>query len=209
MHLDSQKRVYVPGVTYFITTVTKNRYPYFIEGVFLDLFIHDLYICQDIRNFELHGFAVIPDHVHLLISPGNGHSHSEIMHNLKRVTSLHINQIMHGNLIYGTVLPVKGARPTAESADIYPRLRGQRAPCIHCETRSAPFPEMISRLRAYRAEFAAMHAGPCPIPPSAGTNRSTIISSVMKPISATISGISRASRRSTAFRGVCGRPARE
>ena len=164
MHLDSQKRVYVPGVTYFITTVTKNRYPYFIEGVFLDLFIHDLYICQDIRNFELHGFAVIPDHVHLLISPGNGHSHSEIMHNLKRVTSLHINQIMHGNLIYGTVPPVKGARPTAESADIYPRLRVQRAPCIHGETRSAPFPEMISRLHAYRAEFAAEHPGSSPHP---------------------------------------------
>jgi len=128
MHRNSQKRVYVPGATYFITMVTKNRYPYFNEGMFRDLFIHVLYLCQDIRNFEIHGVAIMPDHVHLLISPGNRHSHSEIMHNLKRVTSLHINQIMHGNLMYGTVSPEKGARPAEESADIYPRLRADAAP---------------------------------------------------------------------------------
>ena len=45
------------------------------------------------------------DHFHMLLTPGDKWNISEVMHNLKRVTSLQINQILEGE-------------------DIYPRLQG-------------------------------------------------------------------------------------
>jgi hypothetical protein len=42
LHRNSQKRIYEEGASYFITTVTYDRYPYFQIPLLAELFINDL-----------------------------------------------------------------------------------------------------------------------------------------------------------------------
>ena len=99
-HRNSQKRIYIKNAIYFITTNTFEAYTFFEEDIFCDLFVKDLNYCQNIKPFKIYGYKVNPDHIHLLIKPTGQYNYSEIMQNLKRVSSLHINQIIEGEDIY-------------------------------------------------------------------------------------------------------------
>jgi putative transposase len=99
LHRNSQKRYYIENAIYFITTKTYGGYPYFIDDIFCELFVEELLFCQKLKRFEIYGYKINPDHVHLLIMP-NEYNYSEIIHNLKRTSSLHINQIIGGEDIY-------------------------------------------------------------------------------------------------------------
>ncbi len=113
LHRDSQKRIYEEGAEYFITTVTERRYAYFEEPILAELFIRDLWFAVELKQFDLFGYAIMPDHVHLMIQPRGKFNYSQIMHNIKRVFSLHANQIMFSS----------PSNPTPAGDDIYHRLR--------------------------------------------------------------------------------------
>jgi putative transposase len=113
LHRNSQKRAYEEGAEYFITTVTQDRYPYFNEPILAELFIRDLWFAKQLKQFDLFGYAVMHDHVHLLIQPRGKFNYSQIMHNVKRVFSLHANQIMFS----------APSNPTPADDDIYHRLQ--------------------------------------------------------------------------------------
>ncbi len=93
-HRNSQKRIYIPGATYFITTVTCGRSPYFEEEIFRDLFVHELMYCSELKSFSLYGYAVMPDHAHVLFRPMGGFTYSQIMHFIKRHCTRNANYIM-------------------------------------------------------------------------------------------------------------------
>ena len=57
------------GHTYAISVSTFLQHPHFGKIVHADLFLQTLWRYRDQRKFLLHGFAVMPDHVHLLITP--------------------------------------------------------------------------------------------------------------------------------------------
>ena len=119
LHRNSQKRIYKEGAEYFITTVTYERYPYFANPILSELFVRDMWFARDLKQFDLFGYTVMPDHVHLLLQPRGKFNYSQIMHNAKRVFSLEANQIMFSSPKCET------AHPNAISAgdDIYHRLR--------------------------------------------------------------------------------------
>jgi putative transposase len=55
--------------TYFITTVTANRRRLFQVEQTANLFIEVLQDQRAKRRLQLHAFVVMPDHVHLLLTP--------------------------------------------------------------------------------------------------------------------------------------------
>ena len=55
--------------TFFITTVTAQRLPIFRRDATAKLFVETLEHYRDEGKFLLHEFVVMPDHVHLLITP--------------------------------------------------------------------------------------------------------------------------------------------
>ena len=93
-HRNSQKRFYLEGYSYFITGVTQNRFPYFKEEIFCDIFLENLKLSQGMKGFELHGWFLGYDNFHLLLSPGDEFNISKIMQNLKLNASRDINRIM-------------------------------------------------------------------------------------------------------------------
>jgi putative transposase len=108
LHKNSQRRIYFSEAIYFITIVVKDRLPFFAEEIFCDLLVGELKLGKTLKEFNLYGFVIIPDHVHLLIEPGDKYNISEIMRSFKTNCSRNINRIIN----------------VLEDAVMSPRLRG-------------------------------------------------------------------------------------
>jgi putative transposase len=57
--------------TYALTAVAHQRRRVFQRDVIAELFITTLFRYRDQGKFQLHAFVVMPDHVHLLITPAS------------------------------------------------------------------------------------------------------------------------------------------
>ncbi len=145
MHRDSQKRIYLPGRSYFITTVTRERHPYFNNEVMCALFIDHLHVCRRIHEFALHAYAVMPDHVHMIIQPGAKSNFSIIMFSLKKQFSHNANRVMGYN-------NMNHAPGCAQNANEGAQNNPEGA-------------QTFARLRDYREKFIEIHNGVCPHPP--------------------------------------------
>jgi len=99
LHRDSQKRYYIENGIYFITTKTFENYPYFDEDILCNLLIDDIYYSHKMKLFEIFGYKINPDHIHLLIQPSNENNYSVIMHNVKRNFSHNANIVLGIHLI--------------------------------------------------------------------------------------------------------------
>jgi putative transposase len=62
-------RLLSPPGTYFITFSTWHRRRLFVVESFSRLFLKTLYSYRRQGRFQLHAFVVMPDHVHLLLTP--------------------------------------------------------------------------------------------------------------------------------------------
>ncbi len=89
-----QKRFYVDQLVYFVTIKTLNNFPYFKYNFLADLFIAELTLCQEIKNFELYAFNVLYDHVHILLKPSKESNISVIIKSLKENFSRDANRII-------------------------------------------------------------------------------------------------------------------
>jgi putative transposase len=56
--------------TYFVTTLTSERRSLFKNERWSNLFVEVLFRYRAMREFDLHEFVVMPNHVHLLLTPG-------------------------------------------------------------------------------------------------------------------------------------------
>ena len=56
------------GHTYFVTSNTAGRMPFFLQERWGRLFIAALY-AHRLKRYLLHGFVLMPDHFHLILTP--------------------------------------------------------------------------------------------------------------------------------------------
>ena len=61
------RRVYVPEATYFITANVQNRQPIFAHDENVTLLRQTMREAQKFHPFQMHAYAFMPDHFHLLI----------------------------------------------------------------------------------------------------------------------------------------------
>jgi putative transposase len=57
------------GTTYAISISTFLQHPHFQKEAHAELFLRTLFRYRAQGKFSLHGFAIMPDHVHLLLTP--------------------------------------------------------------------------------------------------------------------------------------------
>src|SRR5665213_1076604 len=69
--------------TYALTVLTHRRYSHFQRTQNAELFIATLFRYRDAGKFQLHGFAIMPDHVHILITPAMDQSTSRCLQLIK------------------------------------------------------------------------------------------------------------------------------
>jgi len=58
-----------PPNTYAITTVTAQRRALLQSTINADLLLETLFRYRDQGRYELHGFAIMPEHIHVLLTP--------------------------------------------------------------------------------------------------------------------------------------------
>ena len=71
------------GYAYFVTTVVAERRPIFAEPDAAELFLETLYENRRRYGFLLLSFAVMQDHVHLILLPAPRNSISDVMRHIK------------------------------------------------------------------------------------------------------------------------------
>lgn len=84
--------------TYAITILTHQRRSHFQRTANADLFIATLFRYRDAGKFQLHGFAVMPDHVHVLITPAIDQSTSRCIQLMKGGYSFAVREQSPGEI---------------------------------------------------------------------------------------------------------------
>ena len=87
-------RIYIPYAAYFITTNPKDRIAYFEEDEFIKILSYSIEECTRLKNANLIGYKINPEHIHLVVQVKDTFNISEVMHSIKRVSSDRINQIL-------------------------------------------------------------------------------------------------------------------
>ncbi len=63
------RRVHQAGV-YFVTTDTWQKHPLFINQDLANIVVEQIVNCRDRGFYKLHAFVLMPDHLHVLLTPG-------------------------------------------------------------------------------------------------------------------------------------------
>jgi len=81
--LVTMRRYLIPGAAYFVTTnIRDNRFPYF-EARHAEALASLIYRYRKQGDYDLLGFVIMPDHLHLMVVPQNEITISSIMNRIK------------------------------------------------------------------------------------------------------------------------------
>lgn len=89
-----KNRLYIPFAPYFITFNVKTKFSFFHEDVFCNILIDVLSKTTSLKEYNLIGYKINPDHCHLIIQPTGIFNISKIMHSIKRNSSQGINMLV-------------------------------------------------------------------------------------------------------------------
>jgi len=79
-----------PQGTFFVTTVCYNRRRLFQVPATAELFLEILQHHRALGHYQLHAFVLMPDHIHLLLTP-HGRTVSQAMQQIKGSFSRHLS----------------------------------------------------------------------------------------------------------------------
>ena len=85
-HLEAETRCY------FVTTNTEGRKALFANHKVAQIVIDALYFLRKEGRIKLHGFVVMPDHLHFIPFLPEGEELPKVMHSLKSFTAKEINK---------------------------------------------------------------------------------------------------------------------
>ena len=88
------KRFHIPNAAYHITTNTKDRIPFFQEDVLASVLENTVINTLPSKESKLIGYKINLEHLHLIIQVKGHFTISQILHSVKRVSTLRINQIL-------------------------------------------------------------------------------------------------------------------
>ncbi len=137
LHRNSQKRIYIPGGIYFCTTATLGRYRYFEYPLLRNVLSAEIQRCQHCRGFDLYGYAIMPDHLHIMFRPAEGDNYPDIMHFMKRHSSRNLNIVLgdkNSSVFESGVPDFEGevGQPRLQNRDPHPQLREWDAYIMGC-----------------------------------------------------------------------------
>jgi putative transposase len=103
------QRVFLNGYSYFITMVTHRREPHLTEHI--DLLRKSFYLSMQRYAYRLEGIVVLPDHLHMVITPKHAADYPKIVSHIKR------------SFVYGLNASIKEQMKTTLSSSSYLRQR--------------------------------------------------------------------------------------
>jgi putative transposase len=84
--------------TYALTTATHQRRALFVRTANADLLMQTLFRYRDQGRYQLHGFAIMPDHVHVLLTPAHDQTIERCAQCIKGGFSFQVRQLFKGEV---------------------------------------------------------------------------------------------------------------
>ena len=81
------KRIFADGYSYFITIVTHRRIPILIENI--DLLRQSFRMSRQRFDYRIDAVVVMPDHLHMIVTPQNADEYPKIISYIKGYFSRH------------------------------------------------------------------------------------------------------------------------
>jgi len=76
------KRIYLDGYSYYLTLVTHERKPLLVDNIAL---LREAFKRSKQKYvYSIEAIVVLPDHLHMIITPQNARDYSKIIHHIKR-----------------------------------------------------------------------------------------------------------------------------
>ena len=82
------------GFPYLVTTNVKDRQPLFVEHSCCQIVIDGIRFLRTCLGHRVHAYVLMPDHVHLVVTPRESSNISQIMHSLKLRTAREIGILL-------------------------------------------------------------------------------------------------------------------
>ena len=82
------------GLPYLVTTVVKDRQPLFCEHGCCQIVIDGISFLRTRLRHRVHAYVLMPDHMHLVVTPREGGNVSQVMHSLKLYTARQIGALL-------------------------------------------------------------------------------------------------------------------
>jgi len=76
------RRIYADGYSYFLTIVTHKRKPLLVDNI--DLLRYAFRLSKKKYNYQIDGIVILPDHLHMIITPKISTDYSKIISHIKR-----------------------------------------------------------------------------------------------------------------------------
>jgi|SRR5665213_126545 len=85
------RRVHQAGV-YFVTTDTWQKHPLFINAILANIVVEQIISCRERGFYSLHAFVLMPDHLHVLLTPGEATTVERAMQMIKGGSAFRIGK---------------------------------------------------------------------------------------------------------------------
>jgi len=82
------------GFPYLVTTNVKDRQPLFVEHGCCQIVIGGIGFLRTRLGHKVHAYVLMPDHLHLVVTPREGGNVSQVMHSLKLYTARQIGALL-------------------------------------------------------------------------------------------------------------------
>ncbi len=79
---------------YFVTAGTQDRRCLFRDTRLCQILVENLQFYRDRMKFGLHGYVIMPDHVHILVTPRQPATISDIIRNFKSYSSKEVQKAL-------------------------------------------------------------------------------------------------------------------
>jgi putative transposase len=97
----------IPGVNiHFATTTIVYWQDIFTSEPFFEVIIRSLFYCIQYKGLHVHGYVIMPNHVHYLLSTEPGINLSDVMRDLKTHTSKDISSLLKDDNNQGSLWTV-------------------------------------------------------------------------------------------------------
>jgi REP element-mobilizing transposase RayT len=93
------RRIYISNAVYHVCFNTKLRRTYFNEDIFCCILGDVILGSRLLKDYCVIAYKINPEHVHLLVKCGDRFNISEVMHCIKRVSAVKINQLITRNTV--------------------------------------------------------------------------------------------------------------
>ena len=87
------KRYIEEEFAFFVTTITKGRSPLFVDSKLCRILLVTIEYYKTVFDFQVYGYCLMPDHLHILLKPGGKFNLSFIMKMIKGSFARKVNRL--------------------------------------------------------------------------------------------------------------------